>query len=109
MSFEVSPTRDFLRDLKRLSKRYASISADVEQLGERLAAEPHLGDAMGQGCYKVRMAIRSKGQGKSGGARVITCVVAVREKVYLLSIYDKSEQSTLVRERLQQMLDDLGL
>ena len=46
-----------------------------------LEDEPHLGAPIGRGCYKVRMAIRSKGKGKSGGARVITYVVAVRETV----------------------------
>jgi hypothetical protein len=49
-----------------------------------------------------------KGKGKSGGARVITCVVAVRETVYLLSIYDKSEQESLSDNALKAMLKELG-
>jgi hypothetical protein len=55
------------------------------------------------------MAIRSKGKGKSGGARVITCVVAVRETVYLLSIYDKSDQESINDARLKEMLEELGI
>lgn len=35
---------------------------------------------------------------------MITCVVAVREEVYLLSIYDKSEQDTLSDKRLKELL-----
>ncbi|MFT3885904.1 MAG: hypothetical protein QM724_10885 [Flavobacteriales bacterium] len=70
---------------------------------------PHQGDFLGHGCYKVRLAIRSKGKGKSGGARVITCVVAVRGTVYLLSIYDKSEQESLSDVRLKTLLAELDL
>jgi len=109
MGFAVDPTRRFLRELKRLHKRYASILDDVEELGALLSREPHQGDSLGHGCYKVRLAIRSKGKGKSGGGRVITCVVAVRETVYLLSIYDKSEQENLSDARLKALLAELEL
>ncbi len=109
MSFAVDPTQRFLRELKQLRKRYASVLDDVEELGGSLSANPHQGAAIERGCYKVRLAIRSKGKGKSGGGRVITCVVAVRETVYLLSIYDKSEQESLSDTALKAMLDELGL
>ncbi len=39
---------------------------------------------------------------------MITCVVAVRETVYLLSIYDKSEQESLSDNALKAMLKELG-
>lgn len=41
--------------------------------------------------YKIRLAIKSKGKGKSGGARVITYVLTDNNEIYLLTIYDKSE------------------
>lgn len=109
MSFAVDPTRRFLKELKQLHKRYASILDDVDELGDSLSQEPHQGVPLGRGCYKIRMAVRSKGKGKSGGARVITCVVVVRETVYLLSIYDKSEQESLSDSALKAMLEGLGL
>ena len=109
MSFEVDASRRFLKELKQLKKRYASILEDVEELGAALSEDPHQGAPLGRGCYKIRMAVRSKGKGKSGGARVITCVVAVRETVYLLSIYDKSEQASLTDAALKAMLEELGL
>lgn len=59
-----------------------------------------MGTPLGSNCYKIRLAIKSKGAGKSGGA----CVVAVREEVYLLAIYDKSEQATLTDKRLKELL-----
>ena len=49
-----------------------------------------IGVPIGKGCYKVRMAISSKGKGKSGGARVITYVRIVKKVVVLLTMYDKS-------------------
>ena len=59
-------------------------------------------------CYKIRLAIKSKGKGKSGGARVITTVFVDEETVYLLDIYDKSEQSSISRAGLLTLLKDLG-
>ncbi|WP_310590449.1 type II toxin-antitoxin system RelE/ParE family toxin [Dyadobacter sp. NIV53] len=48
--------------------------------------------------------MKSKGRGKSGGARVITCVVALQESVILLSIYDKANQDNITDKELEQLL-----
>ena len=58
-------------------------------------------------CFKIRIAIKSKGKGKSGGARIITHVVIEEEKVYLLSIYDKSEQISVTDKELRKLLENL--
>ncbi len=55
------------------------------------------------------MAITSKGKGKSGGSRVITCVKVVEQGVYLLTIYDKSEKESISDEELDEMLKIAGL
>ena len=55
------------------------------------------------------MAITSKGKGKSGGARVITCVKVVEENVFLLSIYDKSEKEAMGDNELIALLEAAGL
>ncbi|MCC6840142.1 MAG: type II toxin-antitoxin system RelE/ParE family toxin [Flavobacteriales bacterium] len=109
MSFAVDVSLNFKREAKRLHKRHASLPDDIEQLIGSLEVDPRQGTPIGRNCYKVRLAVRSKGKGKSGGARVITCVVAVREVVYLLAIYDKSEQANLSDGRLGQLLAELGL
>lgn len=57
--------------------------------------------------YKIRVGIKSKGVGKRGGARVITCVKVVAETVYLVSIYDKSEQSDISSSELDRLLAEL--
>jgi len=59
--------------------------------------------------YKVRLSIASKGKGKSGGARVITFVKVVKEKVYLVSIYDKGQLDNLTKDQIMELLKRVGL
>jgi hypothetical protein len=58
-------------------------------------------------CYKIRFAIKSKSKGKSGGGRLITWVKLEKERIYLLSIYDKSEKETLTDQYIRALLDSL--
>ena len=86
---------------KRLGKRYPSLRDDIKELGAEILENPHLGTDLGGGLRKIRMAITSKGRGKSGGARVITftVVVSVAEaEINLLYIYDKAERSSIRAE-----------
>lgn len=106
MSFEISTLPNFDRELKKLSKKYPSIKADLLELAMSLVTDPFQGDGLGKDCYKVRMAITSKSSGKSGGARVITCVKVINERIILLSIYDKSERADISDSLLLQLLKD---
>lgn len=65
---------------------------------------PAIGKEIIPGCYKVRMAIASKGKGKSGGARIITHVHVSETTVYLLTIYDKSEQADISDNEVKYLL-----
>ena len=69
--------------------------------------EPDQGMGLGNSCYKIRLAIKSKGRGKSGGARVITYVHVTEEDIYLLSIYDKSEKENLDNGELDELLSEI--
>ena len=53
------------------------------------------------------MSITSKAKGKSGGARIITHVRFVKEEIFLLSIYDKSELSTLAEEQILARINNI--
>ncbi len=55
------------------------------------------------------MAIASKGKGKSGGSRVISCVKIVNQTGYLLSIYDKSDKENISDKELDDLLRMAGL
>ena len=67
------------------------------------------GEPLGKDCYKIRVAITSKGQGKSGGARVISFVRVVQNTVYLLSIYDKSEEESISGKEIDKLLKKIDL
>lgn len=106
---KTKPTLNFVRELKRLVKKYPSLKQEVGELGASLEADPFQGTALGKNCFKIRLAIASKGRGKSGGGRVITCVQIVDDLVYLLSIYDKSEKESLSDSELNGLLELAGL
>jgi mRNA-degrading endonuclease RelE of RelBE toxin-antitoxin system len=107
MSYNVEATGHFSRQLKRLVKKYPSIRNEMFQLIESLEENPQQGSPLGKDCYKIRLAITSKGKGKSGGARVITHVYVFRKTVYLLSIYDKSEQANIPPSVIEVMIQQL--
>ncbi len=107
VSYKLIPTPPFERELKKLAKKYVSIKSDISALADELLINPRLGTPLGKDCYKIRMAISSKGKGKSGGARVITYVQIVQETIFLIAVYDKAEISTLsdleIQDRLQRL------
>jgi len=109
MSYRIVITDSFRRPGKRLGKKYVSFKADFATLLDELEADPVTGDALGRDCYKVRMRITSKGKDKSGGARVITCVKIVGETIYLLTIFDKSEQDSISDNERDELLRENGL
>lgn len=107
MSYNVLTIPPFDKQLKRLAKKYPSLKKEFAQLLESLEQEPEQGTNLGNNCYKIRIAIASKGKGKSGGARVITNFVISEETVYLLSIYDKSEKENLTDKELDELLKNV--
>jgi hypothetical protein len=97
MNYNVCTIQPFDKQLKRYLKKYPSLKLELATLISQLEQTPDIGTPIGNDCYKIRVAIASKGKGKSGGARVITCVVVKDAEIYLLYMYDKSEQSTIYR------------
>ena len=104
MSYNVVTIPPFDRQLKRLVKKFPSLKTEYANLIENLELKPEHGTAMANGCYKIRVAIKSKGKGKSGGARVITHVQIVENNVFLLAIYDKSEQEDISDKEIRYLL-----
>lgn len=101
------PTSHYLRQLRRLGKKYPSLVGDMSALLAQLEATPTMGVPLGRDCYKIRLSISSKRAGKSGGARVVTCVKIEQDTLYFLRIFDKSEQSTLTDSELTHILKEL--
>ena len=113
MNYEIVTTKDFDRDVKTLTKRYRSLPMDLSVFRQKLLANPTSpGDNLGGGIHKIRVAIASKNKGSKGGARVITCSVLVNvqsTEIYLLSIYDKSEQDTISQKDIDNLKKRNGL
>lgn len=105
MSFDILTIAVFEKQAKQLKKKYPSLKTELVQLVNTLMHNPETGTALGNSCYKIRLAIASKGKGKSGGARVITYVAITDTTVTLLYIYDKSEQSDISDKELLRLLD----
>lgn len=111
MSYSIKVTSNFAKEAKRLAKKYPSFKKDYEELKNSLQENPLQGDELTPGIRKIRLAIRSKGKGKSGGARVITFNVLAEQQngmVVLVLIYDKSDFSTVDVNTVKELIRDEG-
>lgn len=108
MNFSVIPSDRFKKEAKRLIKKFPSLKQELADLSNTLTNEPETGTPLGNDTYKIRLAIKSKGKGKSGGGRVITHAVADNKEVYLLTIYDKSEFDSVDDKTLRTIIASLN-
>jgi hypothetical protein len=113
MSYQIKTIPPFDKDFKRLHKRYRSLKDDLKQLMDELQKNPLIGKDLGHGVRKIRLAIDSKGGGKSGGARVIAHTDIVLEvesgTICFLAMYDKSDQETISDKEIKKLLKDAGI
>lgn len=84
MSYKVKTIDVFEKQAKRLMKKYSSLKLELLDLIQELKENPEKGTPIGKNCYKIRIAVASKGKGKSGGARIITNFIITENVVYLL-------------------------
>ncbi len=114
MNVEVVIADNFRREAKRYLKKFHSLKEELAALEESLRLHPKQGDRLTETTYKIRLASKSKGKGKSGGFRIITYIIETIEDengiaqtvVTLLSIYDKSEITTLSDSDISALVDD---
>ena len=112
MNCRLTVTPDFVRELKKLAKRYPSIKDDYATFLDELRQNPLMGTELGKHLRKVRFPIASKAKGKSGGARVITHTILIQTdgaNVTLVIIYDKSERENITDKELRQLMKKNGL
>jgi len=107
MKYNVLSISPFDRQFKRLAKKFPSLKAEYNTLIENFEENPEKGLPLGNNCFKIRLAIASKGRGKSGGARVITHFYVENDIVFLLSIYYKSEQIDISDKELLELLSEI--
>jgi mRNA-degrading endonuclease RelE of RelBE toxin-antitoxin system len=119
MKTVVRVSKSFTRQAKPLLKKFASLSGELKQLSSDLSENPFMGTEIMPNVYKIRFAIKSKGKGKSGGARIITFqqketnVISLLEEnceeytVYLIAIYDKSKTENISDSEIKKLIEEL--
>ena len=107
----VSVSDYFAKEAKRLAKKYPSCKQDYKEFLESIKNNPLQGDEITKNIRKIRMAIKAKGKGKSGGARVITFNVLTDVEnghVIFLLLYDKEDASTVKVNVVKQLVREMG-
>ena len=80
-----------------------NVSGKIPELNKQLLSNPVQGTPLGKNAHKIRLAVRSKGKGKSGGYRVITYLVNQSNQdifINMLTLYDKSEEGSITKQHL---------
>jgi mRNA-degrading endonuclease RelE of RelBE toxin-antitoxin system len=114
MNVDIRVTENFKRAAKKLLKKYSSLKVELADLEKDLLSNPEMGTPIGNDCYKIRLAVKSKGRGKSGGVRIITHLIVKLERdapgltrVYLVYIYDKSEMESIADIALRKLIKEI--
>jgi hypothetical protein len=105
MANQIIPTPLFESKYKKFKKKFPSLENELATLFEELEENPKKGQSLGAGLFKIRLANEDKG--KSGGFRVITYLLEESEDgtdIYVVTIYDKSEDSTIKKPALVKMV-----
>jgi mRNA-degrading endonuclease RelE of RelBE toxin-antitoxin system len=118
MNISVKVTKGFKRQVKPLIKKYISLKTELRDLHLSLMENPEQGTLITTDVYKIRMGVKSKGRGKSGGLRVITFVETLiiakieqideantTEKIVnLIAIYDKTDTANIAQQDIEILL-----
>lgn len=115
MNVDVRVSSHFKRRAKPLLKKYPSLKGELASLAESLRQNPTQGTKMSENSYKIRLAVKSKGKGKSGGLRAITYLefeVMEEEQeealtvVNLLTLYDKSAVENISPQEVNRLIEE---
>jgi mRNA-degrading endonuclease RelE of RelBE toxin-antitoxin system len=115
MNCKIIAIDDFKKAAKKLLKKHFSLKDELVQLQNQLLENPKMGTLIHENTYKIRLAVKSKGRGKSGGMRIITHIIEVdisiatnvnqqNITIFLLTIYDKSEIENITDKDLKYLI-----
>lgn len=110
MANRVKYTSVFEKYFKRYSKKFRSISSEISELEKLLIENPKLGTDLGEGLFKIRLAVKSKNKGKSGGFRIVTYLLTENDDnldINLIIIYDKSEIEDIPKKELLNIVKEI--
>ncbi|MGB1248706.1 MAG: type II toxin-antitoxin system RelE/ParE family toxin, partial [Chitinophagales bacterium] len=107
MNYKVLLSENFKKEFKRLYKKYPSLKKELSDLIDLLSANPNQGTALGNNVFKIRLSVKSKGKGKSGGARILSYVKIIDTKVILFTIYNKGKKDSISDAEIKILLANL--
>jgi len=111
MKIAIITTPTFDKEFKRLRKKYSSLPNDLEIFENELLGNTNIGIDLGGNIRKVRVAVKSKNKGKSGGVRVITYSVILKitdRMIFLVTLFDKSEKENIPDSEIKQIIKEIG-
>lgn len=111
MKIEIITTPTFDREFKRLKKKYSSLPNDLAVLESKILDNSIIGIDLGGNIQKVRIAVKSKNKGKSGGVRVITYTVIIKlteKTIFLVTLFDKSEKENISDSEIKRIIQKAG-
>lgn len=107
MNYDIVIHEIFYKELKPLAKKYPSIKNDILKISENIEKELALATDLGDGFKKIRINIKSKGKGSSGGGRIISfeTIVSINEtQILFAAIYNKGDYNTIDLDILKKNL-----
>ena len=111
MKIDIITSPTFDREFKRLKKKYSSLPSDLVTFENGLLDGSNIGTDLGGNIRKVRVAVKSKNKGKSGGVRVITYTVILKmtdKTIFLVTLFDKSKKENIPDSEIKQIIRELG-
>jgi mRNA-degrading endonuclease RelE of RelBE toxin-antitoxin system len=123
MNVSIKVTKGFKRQVKPLIKKYVSLKSELKELQLSLIESPEQGILIAADVYKIKMGVKSKGRGKSGGVRIITFVETlilaeveeldayseevIEKVVNLIAIYDKADTESIDQHEVEMLLSEI--
>jgi len=104
MSYEIVVLPTFTSKVKKLAKKYKNIKSDLQELRKELSMNANAGIPIAYNCYKMRLANSSIPTGKSGGFRIVYYFVDANNRIYLMTIYSKTQKENLSDSELAELL-----
>ena len=105
MNVEVVISDNFRKEAKKYLKKFPSLKKELNLLAESLVINPKQGVKLTETTYKIRLASKSKGKGKSGGFRVVTYIIETIEGETEVVSLNNASISQIINEFLTQKLD----
>lgn len=103
-------TKEFKKNVRKLSRKYRRIKDDLSPVITRLQNGEILGTritGVKHEIYKMRLVNSSINKGKSGGFRLIY-YLRLKDELILLTIYSKSDQTDISATDIVNIVNSFG-